>query len=103
MADVDEGGLKALFQELNQIKPSVQGEGARAPQCCAWDSGLRGMSGPDDELKPFPGLASMDSNTTLQWVRAPRPLPLPGPASGECVVDAPTLAVEFNKSLLILY
>ena len=56
MADADEGGLKALLQELNQLKPSIQGEGVRAPQCCAWDSGLRGMSGPDDELKPFPGL-----------------------------------------------
>lgn len=103
MADADEGGLKALLQELNQLKPSIHGEGVRPLQCYAWDSGLRGMSGPDDELKPFPGLASMDRNTTLQWVRGPCPLPLPGPASGQYVVDAPTLAVEFNKSLLILY
>ena len=64
MADADEGGLKALLQELNQLKPSIHGEGVRPLQCYAWDSGLRGMSGPDDELKPFPGW--------LPWTETPR-------------------------------
>lgn len=66
------------------------------------------MSGPDDELGAFPGVAFMDGATTLKWDRTPRLLP-PTPhrrrvsLGSLCVVDAPTLAVEFDKSLLILY
>lgn len=43
-------------------------------------------------------------STMLKWDKVPCLLSLPGPAfESLLVVNAPTLAVEFDKSLLILY
>lgn len=73
-----------------------------AARCVEWAPSV-----PDDDRKPllvvaFSNCATMH-NPPRSRGKNPRLLCLPGPVSRVFVADAPTLAVEFNKSLLILY